>query len=704
MDEFTRINEELTKLQGEIDALGSNVLSGEDGDNGARIAFLSGKLKFLKDELDFIKGKSQPIPEKHSAMQEIPMPGDRPIPNPASQYVPYTVPPHGYVPYTAPPKGFRPDVKPVKEGNIEATVGKAVMAVAASLLIFIGLIIFATALFPLASDAIKLGLIFLFGIILTTVGFRLLNKQKNAFSLSLCGCGLGSIYIGIFLANVLFKFVDDIGMYVLLFCWGVGMSLITRLRKELMFKITGHMGILISVIFGSALCSENGDTVKFTLICIYFAVTYILFYAINFKKEYSKTGIDFQAGALSLAVLTITSMSFENIAPLLTILLLINVALFALPFFINEIDNETVFGIISIEYIGLYILLLAKLDLGRDMLKILVLLFTYMAIALCELRLMSKKQAATIVECGSIAIGSFALLLIGTEVLPLLIIPFIIYGAYREKRLFSCFALGLSYIWLFTGINNSNLPLYVAFGVGIIALFTVAMYHKPDFYASYIKWNCYIILLIFIARVAERAFNGIDHDALYTFLTVSLVHLICSACGVVKKLGTVKEEKDVNIALYAINALLMFISLVWVTDCSSEPLHSLVVLCAVALFCVNGVRLLKKYPNFGYYIGIKLTVLLYVVLDSYSVMNYAISICFFIFAILLITLGFLFEYRSLRIYSLVIALISIIKLVLIDIVYSNTITKSASFIVCGVLCFMISFIYHYAEKNLITKE
>ncbi|MBP5178801.1 MAG: hypothetical protein J6066_04445, partial [Lachnospiraceae bacterium] len=61
--------------------------------------------------------------------------------------------------------------------------------------------------------------------------------------------------------------------------------------------------------------------------------------------------------------------------------------------------------------------------------------------------------------------------------------------------------------------------------------------------------------------------------------------------------------------------------------------------------------------------------------------------------------GFIYKLKGLRIYGLVLSLVCVVKLVMIDISYENTIGHALSFFLSGVLCFVISAIYSYVEKK-----
>ena len=91
-------------------------------------------------------------------------------------------------------------------------------------------------------------------------------------------------------------------------------------------------------------------------------------------------------------------------------------------------------------------------------------------------------------------------------------------------------------------------------------------------------------------------------------------------------------------------------------------------------------------------------------MSSLNAVNYVVSITFLLLAILFILIGFIGEYKYIRIYGLVLTMISIFKLVMLDIKYENTLGNAISFFVSGVLCFAISMIYNYLDKKIGEEE
>lgn len=87
------------------------------------------------------------------------------------------------------------------------------------------------------------------------------------------------------------------------------------------------------------------------------------------------------------------------------------------------------------------------------------------------------------------------------------------------------------------------------------------------------------------------------------------------------------------------------------------------------------------------------------ILSSFDAANYVLSIASFLFAIASIVIGFKFNYKALRVYGLVLSMLSTIKLILVDIGYNGTAQKALCFFICGLLCFAISAIYNWFDKR-----
>lgn len=108
----------------------------------------------------------------------------------------------------------------------------------------------------------------------------------------------------------------------------------------------------------------------------------------------------------------------------------------------------------------------------------------------------------------------------------------------------------------------------------------------------------------------------------------------------------------------------MLYALYAISYVDNEVCHIFLILLSVLLFRVNFKNLLDRYEGWlsGCYIGIKLTVLVVTILNSFDAANYIISISAFLFAIISIVVGFKVAIKAFRVYGLFLSMLGIIKI------------------------------------------
>lgn len=153
---------------------------------------------------------------------------------------------------STPISNFAPIKKERKVSDLETNLGKNVMSVLASILIFIGLISFVAFVFTDLSEMLKMGLMFLFSFGLFGVGLWRVEKNKNAFSLGLSSCGIGAVFISILLSCFYFEFItNEFLLFGLLVGWSIiGLILSRRYRSDL-FVIISYIGFYIALLLGA---------------------------------------------------------------------------------------------------------------------------------------------------------------------------------------------------------------------------------------------------------------------------------------------------------------------------------------------------------------------------------------------------------------------------------------------------------------------
>jgi uncharacterized membrane protein len=163
-----------------------------------------------------------------------------------------------------------------------------------------------------------------------------------------------------------------------------------------------------------------------------------------------------------------------------------------------------------------------------------------------------------------------------------------------------------------------------------------------------------------------------------------------------------KGDKPLLVSTYISSALLMISSTVQLCRISiSHVDYYITLLVAAAIFANNTYRFLKSGDaKYQVYAALKVTAFLVIVLTTLQRASVLLSVALLVLSILWILAGFWLSAKAVRIYGLVITNISIVKLILIDITYNSTLEKAAGFFICGVLCFVISFIYSMVDRNV----
>ena len=199
--------------------------------------------------------------------------------------------------------------------------------------------------------------------------------------------------------------------------------------------------------------------------------------------------------------------------------------------------------------------------------------------------------------------------------------------------------------------------------------------------------------------VPELARNS-ELPEVVSFAAAALFNIVMMKSCFGRNLITGEQEKGTVYNI--INMLVMIGGIIRINYGYEGILHLVIIITTLIAFMVNARNLLDRYDNrfSGIYVGLKFTILMIVILESFHSVNYVISIACFVLAILSIIIGFVGQYRSLRVFGLILSMVSIFKLIMVDINYTNTLGNALSFFVSGILCFVISLIYNLIDKRI----
>ena len=672
-----------------------------------KLNFFKAELAYMNKQLEMLS-RSQVQPTANIVQQPVQI-MQQPIQQPVQHMVPpYQQPMYQKVPQMSP-------VQPVYQNrseDFEKKFGKTFMGIVASVLIFISIILFATLLIPSLNNTIKMVVTYVVSFAICGFGwFKLHRNRQDKFYIALTGCGIGALYISLLLSNMYFKVIGDIALYALIVVWAVGVCLLSR-YNNIVFQIIGWIGVVISMIFGVALCGSTDDISKFTVLIIFYLVTSTVLYATHFRKNFNDNICAHVANVISLFVILIGSM---DIAPdghfTFIIIIAYIVAHIVVCFLCTWKEQELGQGLVVDAYGLIAVINVGGLVDNGDIWAIVAYMMMVALIVASEFRYNGKDSSrvavqifGTVVSCISV-FSTYELSRYG--IVPMLILPLIILGYARRNKVCKIMGLCITYIYV-TDIGISYAIEHFILGLVVMAVLYTLVFLCRNQYNKVYKSFVHVAGVLLFAFVGSGVLENFIADdqtiAAIIFLAVALFNVGIMKSPWAKNPITGEEEKDD--VFNVINIIMMLVGLNCMHSYLPIVLKIMVIMATLGIFMVNSKKLLDKYPNGfgGAYVGIKFTIYMLVLLSSFDATDYVVSISCFLFAVASIAFGFIFKYKALRVYGLVLYMISVFKLIVMDIEYADTIGYAVSFFVAGVLCFAISLIYNYVDKKLKATE
>lgn len=281
-----------------------------------KINELNTKQNHLQNYLRFLEQQiTQPMQNIQSETKEAPnCATEQPEPKPdyaSAAYKPMPPRQQAYYPPPSAPPVTPPSPPPMvpqerqrhTPTKTESMVGRNVLGIAASVLVFIGLIFLGLLIYEYITVEIKILLMFAFSTIITGVGVVLCIKVPNAFTKILTGCGCGSFFISIILTHIYFGKINDLTAFSMLLLWTAAVLFLARSIKSVSISVVAHIGMVFSICFAYMLGLSDE---KLLLLLIYQAasITVIIVGNILCCKKTYRFGV-----FISLA-LTIVASSF----------------------------------------------------------------------------------------------------------------------------------------------------------------------------------------------------------------------------------------------------------------------------------------------------------------------------------------------------------------------------------------------------------
>jgi hypothetical protein len=159
-------------------------------------------------------------------------------------------------PYPAPPTidADEPYPEPkAKPRTLESYLGRNVLGIAASILVFVGLIFLGTLIYKHITDDMKIFGMYALSTLVTGLGIVLTVKKRNNFTDIFVGCGCGSFFISILLTHIYFNRISDLLAFSLLLIWMAAVLYLSKVLNATLLSIVAHIGMIISICFAFGL-------------------------------------------------------------------------------------------------------------------------------------------------------------------------------------------------------------------------------------------------------------------------------------------------------------------------------------------------------------------------------------------------------------------------------------------------------------------
>lgn len=294
-----------------------------------------------------------------------------------------------------------------------------------------------------------------------------------------------------------------------------------------------------------------------------------------------------------------------------------------------------------------------------------------------------------------------------------------------------CATATTMFLWSVGYFQKHDLTIRVSYILMPILFFTMT-----DYANTFLAFICYIAMIAIMVRNVVLHYS--ENDKLYMALlgiTIPALALnydiigfnecwmlwaVYSVALFIKKFfcnpTTGEEESKNRNFCIAFNGVTLAIGTLLLRY-NGGPLHiwreipntefvtvSLQILLCMALAATDVKYLYSKINDenervISLYQGLKFTILFWVIMSRLSTVSYIISIIGIILAVIFVTAGFKYQFKSLRLYGLCLSMLCVVKLIFFDIVFDNAFFRAGSFLVAGLLLFLISFIYFRLEKK-----
>lgn len=600
--------------------------------------------------------------------------------------------------------------KKSKRHNLESAVGRNLFAVLASVLVLIGVGVFISTIYEQIPEIVKIAAIYLFGFALLGVGLALYRKNQNKFWLGVASCGLAELLVSIITSHSYFGVLPLLPTFALVLVWITASFYLTKFHPTV-FKTIGFVGFLISIALGLELVPRSETGIYLTLLGAYAALS--VFFMITNRAYVTMN----------------TAMAFGSLAGLLLFWELHD----RLPANIDDLSGIVILSILAVFH-GIY---LWKGKLHKDAYSLFslgTLLVSYIYLSVYENALLIPAAGALVFllwylqyrydadrdfRCGYTALAGvylahLCMVVLGRyqwEIWWYLAFGAVAYGLYWLTKRRDMAWLGFAAFLMFGDfILQEAWLIWAQIGVAAVMIYLCGGRFLRRDEALQVAWYVLLFLLLHDANSYIRHYFVVEMDyearrAVYQIIDGIFFAVLTpmNTAFLHKTLKDPEKHLRINGKSLVVMALQLYV-LVGCFQAVDSDLWYVTGLGIASSLMIVSYSLWYSFKTKGtgsklmVWQCVKFTLYCWIILALLDSPNIFIHISLLLVAILAVVLGFKLGHKAVRVYGLVLSLLDVVSLVLFNIDYGNSLQLAGGIVLCGALCFVISFIYSRLSK------
>ena len=594
--------------------------------------------------------------------------------------------------------------------NLESAVGRNLFAVLASVLVLIGVGVFISTIYEQIPEIVKIAAIYIFGFGLLGAGLAIYRKNDNKFWLGVASCGLAELLVSIITSHSYFGVLPLLPTFALVLVWILASFWLTKFHPTV-FKAIGFVGFLISMALGVDLVAWNELGIFLTLLGAYVVLS-VFFMITNRSYVNLNTAMAICSVAGLLMFWTLKNRLPEGMTWIQATIVLSIMTVFHLTYVWKSRMNKNAYPMFAALSLGVAAVLLLGVYRPAVIIPLLggisLLLWTVQYYWGCDRQMRFVYTglvgvclffAAEVQLYGSLNMWWYMALAAGA------------YGLYWLTKKRDIAWLGwFCFLILMRCSGPQNRVTWVLFlTAGMIFFLSDSSWLRRD-RALQTAW--YVLVFALCHDLLRDLRAPIVADLLYEQrrpiyeISDAVFYTILAAMNVWYLHRTLADQEKllkINLPSLVVMGLQVYV----LTECMTSIGSNLWYVSALGImgsmmilsyslwytFKTKGVS--RKLMVWQF---VKFTLYFWAVLAILDSPNILIHISLLLVAILAVAVGFKLGHKAVRVYGLALSLLDVVSLVLFNIDYGNSLQLAGGIVLCGALCFVISFIYSRLSK------